>query len=95
MAKVEALTQQLEDLRRDRKCSIGINLNGKNSYNSDASNKSNGTNNSQLTPSPAVRELEKLRRELVVSVFLYYIILFNTSLYKHILYFNFNNLFYN
>lgn len=69
VAKVEALTQQLEDLRRDRRCPIGIHSNGKNAYNNDVSNKTNGSNSSQLTPSPAVRELEKLRRELVVSIF--------------------------
>lgn len=50
VAKVEALTRQLEELRRDRR---GLNLIS-----------SNGSNQ-QATP--AGRELEKLRRELMVS----------------------------
>lgn len=51
VAKVEALTRQLEELRRDRR---GLTLIA-----------GNGTN--QQPQSPAARELEKLRRELMVS----------------------------
>lgn len=51
MAKVEALTRQLEELRRDRR---GLNLIANNG-------------NNQQAISPAARELEKLRRELMVS----------------------------
>lgn len=67
VAKVEALTQQLEDLRKDRRCPINLNSNAKNGSGNDSSNRANGANNQQTAPSPAVRELEKLRRELVVS----------------------------
>jgi hypothetical protein len=51
VAKVEALTRQLEELRRDRRGLSLINNNG----------------NNQQPPSQAARELEKLRRELMVS----------------------------
>lgn len=51
VAKVEALTRQLEELRRDRR---GLNLIANNG-------------NNQQAISPAARELEKLRRELMVS----------------------------
>lgn len=50
VAKVEALTRQLEELRRDRRGLSLITNNG----------------NNQQPPSPAARELEKLRRELMV-----------------------------
>lgn len=50
VAKVEALTRQLEELRRDRR---GLSL-------------ISGNGNNQQPPSPAARELEKLRRELMV-----------------------------
>ena len=53
VAKVEALTRQLEELRRDRR---GLNL------------ISGNGNNQQATP--AGRELEKLRRELMVSTYI-------------------------
>ncbi|CAO1413349.1 unnamed protein product [Diamesa tonsa] len=49
VAKVEALTRQLEELRRDRR---GLSL-------------ISGNGNNQQPPSPAARELEKLRRELM------------------------------
>ncbi|XP_037928965.1 apoptosis-stimulating of p53 protein 2-like, partial [Teleopsis dalmanni] len=51
VAKVEALTRQLEDLRRDRRCPINL------------LSSSNGT--AQALPPQASRELEKLRRELM------------------------------
>lgn len=54
VAKVEALTRQLEELRRDRR---GLNL-----------ITNNGNNQ---PPSPAARELEKLRRELMVRKIYY------------------------
>lgn len=50
VAKVEALTRQLEELRRDRRGLSLITNNG----------------NNQQPPSQATRELEKLRRELMV-----------------------------
>jgi apoptosis-stimulating of p53 protein 1 len=50
VAKVEALTRQLEELRRDRR---GLSLIANNG-------------NNQQPPSQAARELEKLRRELMV-----------------------------
>lgn len=53
VAKVEALTRQLEELRRDRR---GLSL-----------ITNNGNNNNQQPPSQAARELEKLRRELMVN----------------------------
>ncbi|XP_050322821.1 apoptosis-stimulating of p53 protein 2 isoform X1 [Bactrocera neohumeralis] len=53
VAKVEALTRQLEDLRRDRRCPINLLSNG------------NNNGNAQPLPPQASRELEKLRRELV------------------------------
>ena len=52
VAKVEALTRQLEELRRDRRGLSLITNNG----------------NNQQPPSQAARELDKLRRELMVSV---------------------------
>ncbi|KAG5682108.1 hypothetical protein PVAND_011487 [Polypedilum vanderplanki] len=53
VAKVEALTKQLEELRKDRR---GINL---------ISNSNNSSNGNSQPLSPAARELEKLRRELM------------------------------
>lgn len=79
VAKVEALTKQLEELRRDRRGPLnlistsGAALNPANvaaSVNSLAINGSNnGTSNIQQhlnSTSPAARELDKLRRELLV-----------------------------
>jgi len=54
VAKVDALTRQLEELRRDRRGPIGLISTG------------NGTVNQALPPQ-ASRELDKLRRELMVS----------------------------
>lgn len=83
VAKVEALTKQLEELRRDRRgplnlistaAGVAVNpsANGAavsvNSLNINGSN--NGTTNIQQhlsSTSPAARELDKLRRELMVS----------------------------
>lgn len=56
VAKVEALTRQLEDLRRDRRGPFNL-IQG---------------HGCQQLPNPAARELEKLRRELMVSCFLLY-----------------------
>lgn len=53
VAKVEALTRQLEELRRDRRGLSLITNNG----------------NNQQPPSQSARELEKLRRELMVRKF--------------------------
>lgn len=76
MAKVDALTKQLEELRRDRRGPLnlistsGTALNPANvavSVNSLGIN--NGTTNIQQhlnSTSPAARELDKLRRELMV-----------------------------
>lgn len=82
VAKVEALTKQLEDLRRDRRGPLnlistsGAALNPANvaaSVNSLAVNGINGSNNGTSniqqhlnSTSPAARELDKLRRELLV-----------------------------
>lgn len=58
VAKVEALTRQLEELRRDRRGPLNlIPGNGSNTT---------GTNGVNST-SPASVELDKLRRELMVS----------------------------
>lgn len=57
MAKVEALTRQLEDLRRDRRGPLNLIPGG-------AGSASAG----QSPTSPAALELDKLRRELMVSV---------------------------
>ncbi|XP_061389117.1 apoptosis-stimulating of p53 protein 2 [Musca vetustissima] len=51
VAKVEALTRQLEDLRRDRRCPINLIA--------------GGSTTGQPLPPQASRELEKLRRELM------------------------------
>lgn len=53
VAKVEALTRQLEELRRDRRCPINLIA--------------GGSSTSQPLPLQASRELEKLRRELMVT----------------------------
>jgi len=54
VAKVEALTRQLEELRRDRRCPVNLLA-------------TNGNGATQALPPQASRELEKLRRELMVS----------------------------
>lgn len=69
VAKVEALTRQLEDLRKDRRGPLNL-INGLAGVTGSAGQKSgaagNGNNNS--ANSPTAKELEKLRRELMVSV---------------------------
>lgn len=57
VAKVDALTRQLEELRRDRRGTINI-----------LSSTATGLN--QQYNSPSIRELEKLRRELMVCILL-------------------------
>jgi apoptosis-stimulating of p53 protein 1 len=57
VAKVEALTRQLEELRRDRR---GLSLIANNGSQQQQQQQ-------QQPPSQAARELEKLRRELMVS----------------------------
>jgi len=65
VAKVEALTRQLEDLRRDRRGPLNL-IPG---------NGNNGAGaNQQIATSPAARELDKLRRELMVSFFFCFLI---------------------
>lgn len=56
VAKVEALTRQLEDLRRDRRGPLNLIPGG-----------SGSSGAGQSPNSPAALELEKLRRELMVS----------------------------
>lgn len=78
VAKVEALTKQLEELRRDRRGTLNLissSSGGLNAANSVVSTNgltlngtSNGTSNIQQQMSTgAARELDKLRRELMVS----------------------------
>jgi hypothetical protein len=55
VAKVEALTRQLEELRKDRR---GLNI-------------LNNNGNVHPASSPAARELEKLRRELMVFILIH------------------------
>lgn len=80
VAKVEALTKQLEELRRDRRgplnlisTAAGAALNSANAANTVNSLSINGSNNGTTniqqhlnSTSPAARELDKLRRELMV-----------------------------
>ena len=66
MAKVEALTRQLEDLRRDRRLPINL-ISGSNGAAATAGGGGGGPNAAQTLPPQATRELEKLRRELMVS----------------------------
>lgn len=56
VAKVEALTRQLEDLRRDRRGPLSLIPGG-----------NGGVGGGQTPNSPAALELDKLRRELMVS----------------------------
>lgn len=58
VAKVEALTRQLEDLRRDRRGPLNLIPGGN----------TGGVGGVQNANSPASMELDKLRRELMVSV---------------------------
>lgn len=67
MAKVEALTRQLEDLRKDRRGPLNL-ITGLAAVNGSAGQKGGpGGNGSNNTNSPTAKELEKLRRELMVS----------------------------
>lgn len=95
VAKVEALTRQLEDLRKDRRGPLNLIagltssttttiknctnlLVNNNSTSSSANSSANNGNNSKaaannnnhqiITSSPTARELDKLRRELMVSL---------------------------
>lgn len=77
VAKVEALTKQLEDLRRDRRGTLNLISSGNGGLNATNSvvttnglslNGTNGTSGMQQQLSNgAARELDKLRRELMVS----------------------------
>lgn len=58
VVKVEALTKQLEELRRDRRGPLNLIPGGV-----------PGSN--QQIATPAARELEKLRRELMVRIFFF------------------------
>lgn len=102
VAKVEALTKQLEELRRDRRGPLNLispaagaslkSANGVvsvNSLNLNGSN-NNGTTNIQQqlnTTSTAARELDKLRRELMVrkQIFYFSIIFFSLLRYQETL----------
>lgn len=68
VAKVEALTRQLEDLRKDRRGPLNL-ITGLAAVNSSAGQKggAGGANGSNNPNSPTAKELEKLRRELMVS----------------------------
>lgn len=80
VAKVDALTKQLEELRRDRRGPLNLittatgaalnQANGNVTVNSlNINGNNNGTTNIQQhlnSTSPAARELDKLRRELMV-----------------------------
>lgn len=61
VAKVEALTRQLEDLRRDRRGPLNLIPGG---------NGGMSVGGGQSATSPAALELDKLRRELMVSVYM-------------------------
>lgn len=74
VAKVEALTRQLEELRRDRRGPLNLGNNGTTTLGNNgisgvnSSTNANGANaNQQNATSTAARELDKLRRELMVS----------------------------
>lgn len=78
MAKVEALTKQLEELRRDRRGTLnllsttaaGLNT----ATNGLTINGTNGTSNiQQQLSNGAARELDKLRHELMVSSYFFYL----------------------
>lgn len=61
VAKVEALTRQLEELRRDRRGPLNLI----------SDNTSSDGHNGQQNASPAALELDKLRRELMVKIYIY------------------------
>lgn len=71
VAKVEALTRQLEDVRRDRRAPLALipgNGNGNGSSTNGGGGSGAGGNVAKTATSPAALELDKLRRELMVSV---------------------------
>lgn len=79
VAKVEALTKQLEDLRRDRRGPLNLitaTASGLTSSNATVTANGLSANNgasslqqhSSNSTSPAARELDKLRRELMVTI---------------------------
>lgn len=65
MAKVEALTRQLEDLRKDRRGPLNLITGNGGGVGQKGGAGGNGGSNSGN--SPTAKELEKLRRELMVS----------------------------
>lgn len=67
VAKVEALTRQLEELRRDRRGPLNLIPGGNNNGGANVGASGNQPN----ANSPAARELDKLRRELMVSIKLF------------------------
>lgn len=66
VAKVEALTRQLEDLRKDRRGPLNL-INGLAAANGAGGGKSGAGGNNNNVNSPTAKELDKLRRELMVS----------------------------
>lgn len=64
VAKVEALTRQLEDVRRDRRAPLVL-IPGSGGVGSSGTGTGNASN---AATSPAAVELDKLRRELMVSL---------------------------
>lgn len=67
VAKVEALTRQLEDLRKDRRGPLNL-INGlAAAVNGAGGQKSGAGGNGNNANSPTAKELDKLRRELMVS----------------------------
>lgn len=80
VAKVEALTRQLEDLRKDRRGPLnlitGLVVGGAGAANGNGGQKSGGVsngNNGNNANSPTAKELDKLRRELMVRKDSYFI----------------------
>lgn len=70
VAKVDALTRQLEDVRRDRRAPLVL-IPGSGVVGSSGASTATGTNGNAAT-SPAALELDKLRRELMVSFVLWF-----------------------
>lgn len=77
VAKVEALTRQLEDLRKDRRGPLNL-ITGAGQKGNGAAN---GTNNGAVN-SPSAKELDKLRRELMVSFSFFFSFPFMTFLWS-------------
>lgn len=88
VAKVEALTRQLEELRRDRRGPLnlipgnggtvtnGTGIGGNGGAGNGTGTNGTGSNGQQIATSPAALELDKLRRELMVSFFFYFFPIF-------------------